>query len=72
MAVTACNSTVNVIQEALKTRLNLIVSHALQERINNLVQLANVYWTAGNGRNVVVKSSKTPKQVIKGLWLVKA
>ena len=72
MAVTACNGAVNVVQEAAQTRLNLCVGHALQEWINDLVQLANVDRAAGNGRNIVVESSKTPEQVIKGLWLVKA
>ena len=72
VAVTTCNSAVDVVQEAAQTRLNLCVSHALQEWINNLVQLANINRTAGNGRNVVVESSKAPKQIIKALWLVKA
>ena len=72
VAVTACNGAVNVVQEAAQTRLNLCVGHALQEWINDLVQLANVDRAAGNGRNIVVESSKTPEQVIKGLWLVKA
>ena len=72
MAVTTCNSAVNVVQEAAQTRLNLCVSHALQERIDNLVQLTNIDRAAGDRRNVVVESGKAPEQVIKGLWLVKA
>ena len=61
-----------MVQEAAQTRLNLCVSHALQERIDNLVQLANVHRAAGDRRNVVVESGKAPEQVIKGFWLVKA
>ena len=72
VAVTTSNGAVNVVQEAAQTRLNLCVGHALQEWVDNLVQLANVYRAAGYGRNVVVESGKAPEQVIKGLWLVKA
>ena len=72
VAITTSNSAVDVVQEAAQTRLNLCVSHTLQERINNLVQLANVHRAAGDRRNVVVESGKAPEQVIKGFWLVKA
>ena len=72
VAVTASNGAVDVVQEAAQTRFNLCVSHALQEWVNNLVQLANIDRTAGDRRNVVVESGKAPEQVIKGLWLVKA
>ena len=72
VAITTCNGAVDVVQEAAQTRLNLCVGHALQEWVNNLVQLANVYRAAGDRRNVVVESGKAPEQVIKGLWLVKA
>ena len=61
VAITTSNSAVDVVQEAAQTRLNLSVSHTLQERINNLVQLANVYRTAGDGRNIVVESGKAPE-----------
>ena len=56
VAVTTGNGAIDVVQEAAQTRLNLCVSHALQERINNLVQLANVHRAAGDGRNVVIES----------------
>ena len=72
VAVTARNGAVDVVQEAAQTRLNLCVGHALQEWINDLVQLTNVDRAAGNGRNIVVESGEAPEQVIKGLWLVKA
>ena len=61
MAVTTCNGAVDVVQEAAQTRLNLSVGHALQEWVNNLVQLANIDRAAGDGRNVVVKSGKAPE-----------
>ena len=61
MAVTTCNGAVDVVQEAAQTRLNLCVSHALQEWVNDLVQLTNVDRAAGDRRNVVVESGKAPE-----------
>ena len=57
VAVTTCNGAVDVVQEAAQTRLNLSVSHALQERIDNLVQLTNIDRATGDRRNVVIESS---------------
>ena len=64
VAVAAGHGPVDVVEEALEARQDLLVGKAIQKRVEHAVELAHIHWASGDGRHVLVEDLQVHEQVI--------